>query len=228
MLDGESNKSQLKSEVINVNVDETITAGEFTSKSTKSTKSLMSDTNFPSFFTRYHSGLKRFISGFLMNPQDIEDVCQETFLRTYKSCIEADIKKPKSFLFRVAKNLIISDFRRASSRLTEYVEDIDLIDSVIDPDDLENNAVAQEKLGIMCESIATLPDKCRQAVVMRKVYGLSTKVIAQRMNISVITVSNYITRGMCTYNEAVNRYDEGQIQTGHTTTILPNGKRRKT
>jgi RNA polymerase sigma-70 factor (ECF subfamily) len=77
----------------------------------------------------------------------------------------------------------------------------------------------------MCESIATLPDKCRQAVVMRKVYGLSTKDIAQRMNISVGTVSNYITKGMCTYNDAVNRYNAGQEQ---ETTILPNEKRRKT
>jgi RNA polymerase sigma-70 factor (ECF subfamily) len=194
----------------------------------------MLDTSFPNFFARYHCGLKRFISGFLVNPQDIEDVCQETFLRTYKSCIETDVKKPKSFLFRVAKNLIISDFRRASSKLTEYVEDIDLVESLIDPDDLEHNAVAQEKLGIMCESIATLPDKCRQAVVMRKVYGLSTKDIAQRMNISVITVSNYITKGMCTYNEAVNRYNseqtqtQTQTQTEHKTTILPNGKRRQT
>jgi RNA polymerase sigma-70 factor (ECF subfamily) len=224
MLDDESNKSQLKSEVMDIKVDEKILNEN---EKVKSLNPSMTEENFQSLFARYHCGLKRFISGFLMNPQDIEDVCQETFLRTYKSSIEADIKKPKSFLFRVAKNLIISDFRRASSRLTEYVEDIDLVDSIIDPDDLEHNAVAQEKLGIMCESIATLPDKCRQAVVMRKVYGLSTKVIAQRMNISVITVSNYITKGMCTYNEAVNRYNADQTQSQHKTTILPNGKRRK-
>jgi RNA polymerase sigma-70 factor (ECF subfamily) len=225
MLDDESNHTQLEYEVMSNKVDKNSVDAE--SAKNALTPSV-SDASFPSFFARYHSGLKRFISGFLMNPQDIEDVCQETFLRTYKSCIEADVKKPKSFLFRVAKNLIISDFRRASSRLTEYVEDIDLVDSLIDPDDLEHNAVAQEKLGIMCESIATLPAKCRQAVVMRKVYGLSTKVIAQRMNISVVTVSNYITKGMCTYNEAVNRYNAEQDETTHATTILPSDKRRKT
>jgi len=184
------------------------------------------DTSFPSFFSRYNNGLKRFISRFLLDPQDIEDICQESFLRTYKSLKDAELEKPKSFLFRVAKNLIISDFRRASTRLTEYVEDIDLVESLIDPNDLENNAVAQEKLTIMFESIASLPAKCRQAVLMRKVYGLSTKVIAKRMGISVITVSNYISRGMCTYNEAVTRYNEGQSQ--HNTANVHKGKRRIT
>ena len=158
-------------------------------------------------FKRYRSSLKYFISGYVINPQDVDDVCQETFLRTYKSSIENEVQKPKSFMFRVAKNLIVSDLRRASTQLNEYVEDIDIVDSTIELDNLENNALAQEKLGVMCEAIAGLPNKCRQAVVMRKVYGLATKDIAKRMNISTITVSNYITRGMCAYNDAVTQYN---------------------
>jgi len=172
-------------------------------------------------FKRYQSSLKYFIAGYLVNPQDVDDVCQETFLRTYKSSLENDVKKPKSFMFRVAKNLIISDFRKAATKLNEYVEDIDLIESSIEPDELEHNALAQEKLGVMCEAIAGLPNKCRQAVVMRKVYGLSTKDIAKRMNISTITVSNYITKGMCTYNEAVIKYDSEQSMQEDNTKPIP-------
>jgi RNA polymerase sigma-70 factor (ECF subfamily) len=159
-------------------------------------------------FKRYRSSLKYFISGYVINPQDVDDVCQETFLRTYKSSIESEVQKPKSFMFRVAKNLIVSDLRRASTQLNEYVEDIDIVDSTIELDNLESNTLAQEKLGVMCEAIAGLPNKCRQAVVMRKVYGLATKDIAKRMNISTITVSNYITRGMCAYNDAVTQYND--------------------
>ncbi len=166
-----------------------------------------SDRSILGTFKRYQSSLKYFISTYLVNPQDIDDVCQETFLRTYKSSLENEVLKPKSFMFRVAKNLIVSDFRKASTQLNEYVEDIDLVDSQLELDDLENNALAQEKLGIMCEAIAGLPNKCRQAVIMRKVYGLATKDIAKRMNISTITVSNYITKGMCAYNEAITQYN---------------------
>jgi RNA polymerase sigma factor (sigma-70 family) len=162
-----------------------------------------------SVFQQSKSALKRFISGYLIKPEDIDDVCQETFLRTYKSTIQSEISSPKSFMFRVAKNLIISDYRKASTKLNEYVEDIDLVDSIIDPQSLENDILAQERLGVMFESIASLPNKCRQVVIMRKVYGFSTKEIAKRMNIAPSTVSNYITRGMCTYNNAVNKNQDG-------------------
>jgi RNA polymerase sigma factor (sigma-70 family) len=172
-------------------------------------------------FKRYNLALKRFISGYLINPQDIEDVCQETFLRTYKSSMDSDIKKPKSYMFRVAKNFIVSDFRRSSTKLNEYVEDIDLIESFLELEDLEHNVLAKEKLGIMCDAIAGLPDKCRQVVVMRKVYGLSTGDIAKRMNISTITVSNYITQGMCTYNKAVHIYNSENNQINNEQNTKP-------
>ncbi|MGJ8694447.1 MAG: RNA polymerase sigma factor [Thalassotalea sp.] len=164
--------------------------------------------NLFTVFSRIKSSLKYFISGYVINPQDVDDVCQETFLRTYKSSLEKEVQSPKSFMFKVAKNLIFSDFRRASTQLNEYVEDINIVDSTIDLDHLENNVLAQEKLGVMCEAIAALPNKCRQVVIMRKVYGLSTKDIAARMNISPSTASNYITRGMCAYNDAIAQYND--------------------
>jgi len=167
-------------------------------------------------FKRYKSALKFFISSYVVNSQDVDDVCQETFLLTYKSSLKNEILKPKSFMFRVAKNLIVSDFRSASTQLNNYVADIDLIDSKLELDNLENNALAQEKLGVMCKAIAGLPNKCRQAVVMRKVYGLATKDIAKRMNISTITVSNYITKGMLAYNDAVILYNSEQNETMNT------------
>jgi RNA polymerase sigma-70 factor (ECF subfamily) len=166
--------------------------------------------NILHIFTRYKSALKYFISGLVINSQDVDDVCQETFLRTYKSSLENEIKTPKSFMFKVAKNLIFTDFRRASTQLNEYVENIDLVDNQLELDDLESNTLAQEKLGVMCEAIAGLPNKCRQVVVMRKVYGMTTKDIAKRMNISPVTVSNYITKGMCAYNDAREKYTNEQ------------------
>lgn len=160
-----------------------------------------------SAFKQCKAALKYFVSGYVVNSQDVDDICQETFLRTYKSSLQSDIQKPKSFMFKVAKNLIVSDLRKASTQLNEYVEDINLVIPEIALDNLENDALAQEKLEIMCNAIANLPNKCRQAVIMRKIYGLSTKDIAKRMNISTTTVSNYITKGMCVYNDAVTQYN---------------------
>lgn len=200
-------------------------------KNDQQTDTSNSDESIFNAFKRYKSALKYFISSYVVNSQDVDDVCQETFLRTYKSSLDSEVLKPKSFMFRVAKNLIVSDFRKASTQLNEYVEDIDLVDSTLELDDLENNVLAQEKLGIMCEAIAGLPNKCRQAVVMRKVYGLSTKDIAKRMGISTTTVSNYITKGMCAYNDAVIIYnsekdDNNTIKQTKTNITTPANKGR--
>ena len=184
-------------------MDSNVTSKNNLQENTKTDSSTESILNV---FTRYKSSLKYFISSFVINSQDVDDVCQETFLRTYKSSLENEVKTPKSFMFKVAKNLIFSDFRRASTQLNEYVEDIDLVDSQLELNDLESNTLAQEKLGVMCEAIAGLPNKCRQVVIMRKVYGMTTKDISKRMNISTITVSNYITKGMCAYNDARAKY----------------------
>lgn len=176
-------------------------------KKQKEPKASQSEQSVMATFERYKAALKSFVSGYVVNAQDVDDICQETFLRTYTSSLQSEIQKPKSFMFRVAKNLIVSDFRKASTQLNEYVEDINLVVPKFDIENLENDALAQEKLGVMCEAIAGLPNKCRQAVIMRKVYGLATKDIAKRMNISPITVSNYITKGMCVCNEAISQYN---------------------
>lgn len=195
-------------------------------KQEKETRKHHSIESVISIFKHYKSALKYFVSGYVVNSQDVDDICQETFLRTYKSSLQGEVKKPKSFMFRVAKNLIVSDFRKAANQLNEYVEDINLVIPKMDADDLENNALAQEKLGIMCEAIASLPNKCRQAVIMRKIYGLSTKDIAKRMNISPITVSNYITKGMCVYNDAVTRYNNENNLPLPGTNVEPDKKSR--
>jgi RNA polymerase sigma-70 factor (ECF subfamily) len=55
--------------------------------------------------------------------------------------------------------------------------------------------------------IEQLPPRCREAVVLKRVEGLSRREIAQRMNIAEQTVSEYIAYGMriladATYGEA--------------------------
>ena len=60
-------------------------------------------------FTRHQSSLKRFIGRFMRNHSDIEDIAQEAFLRAFKLWSSArPIEQPKSFLFRIAKHLALT------------------------------------------------------------------------------------------------------------------------
>jgi RNA polymerase sigma factor (sigma-70 family) len=147
-------------------------------------------------FQKHQLALKRFISRFLHNTQDIEDVAQEAFLRAYSADKNTDIKQPKSFLFRIAKNVAVSQLRLKSRQITDYLEDKDSSEVLVGEWTLDDEMAAQQKLGIHCEAVASLTPQCRRVYLMRKVYGMRHKEIAERLDIAVSTVEKHLMKGV--------------------------------
>lgn len=146
-------------------------------------------------FEAHHSSLKRFISRYLCNAQDIEDVAQEAFLRAYSSEKQTPIEQPKSFLFRIAKNVAISELRLKSRQITDYLEEQNSQEFLSDSTP-EGEAQAQQKLKLHCEAVASLPPQCRKVYLMRKVNGMSHKEIAESLDIAVSTVEKHLMKGV--------------------------------
>ena len=59
-------------------------------------------------YVQHESAIRRFIGKFLPRPNDIEDVSQEAFLKAFVAEKKHSIEQPKSFLFRVARNMALS------------------------------------------------------------------------------------------------------------------------
>lgn len=156
-------------------------------------------------FRHHEKSLRHYISSFFITSQDIEDISQETFLRTFKSDIQEKVKKPKSFMFRVAKNLIISEYRRSSYKLTDYIEDIEYDAQPLDIANLENDFETQHMLGLFCEGLAGLPEQCRKIMVMRKVYGLSIKEISERLGLATSTINWNLAKGMTHCDDIIEK-----------------------
>ncbi|MFT6990744.1 MAG: RNA polymerase sigma-70 factor (ECF subfamily) [Paraglaciecola sp.] len=164
-------------------------------------------------FNNNQLSLRSFISRYVISPQDIDDVSQETFLRAYKAEKEKEIEHPKAFLFRIAKNLMLSEFSRKARKITDYIEDYEGSEELLDTENLESNVMAQQKLGIYCEAVASLPTQCRRVIVMKKVYGMQNKEIARRLDLSVSTVEKHLTKGISRLNSTItSRYGEQDIQ----------------
>lgn len=162
-------------------------------------------------FNSHENGLKKYISRFFLTSHEIEDICQETFLRSFESNIQNEIQKPKSFMYRVANNLIMSRYRRSSFKLNDYIDDIDGELESVTPTDLENDIDVQRKLGIFCESIAALPEQCREILIMRKVYGFSIKEISKRLDMPTSTINYNIAKGMVCCDNAMEEYEMGGL-----------------
>ena len=159
-------------------------------------------------YTRHGSSLKRFIGRFMRNSSDIEDIAQEAFLRAYTVERGRPIEQPKSFLFRIAKHLALSQLSRKARQITDYIEDFE-DSSVIQVDhSAEEEISARQVLGLHCEAVAELAPQCRQVYLLRKVHGFSHKEIAEHLGIAVSTVEKHLMKAV----EQCERYVRERVE----------------
>tara|TARA_B110000208_G_scaffold33513_1_gene44170 strand:+ start:716 stop:1168 length:453 start_codon:yes stop_codon:yes gene_type:complete len=128
-----------------------------------------------SAYKTHVEALRRFISRFV-GKHDVEDVVQEAFLRAYNAESGKPIEQPKSYLFRIAKHVALNQLRQRSRKPTDYLEDLDSPDVLVNEWTLEDEIIAQQKLGFHCAAVAALPPKCRKVYLLRKVYGMTARL----------------------------------------------------
>lgn len=160
-------------------------------------------------YNRIKKPLKRFIFRHLLTSNDIDDIAHEAFLRAYQAEKKKKINEPSAFIFRIARNLIFSEAKKKSHKITDYIEDFEHQDFTLIDDNLEDNLMAQQKVGIFCEAVASLPPKCRRAFLLKKVYGLSHQEIADKMEISVSTIEKHLSKAIRDCNKVISeRYSD--------------------
>jgi len=90
----------------------------------------------------------------------------------------------------------LTQLTRKSKQITDYIEDSTDPSVIESGETVEGDLEAQQSFGLYCEAVASLPEKCRQVFLLRKVHGLRHKEIAERMSISVSSVEKYLRRGL--------------------------------
>lgn len=133
-----------------------------------------------------------FAARMLSDRIEAEDVTQEAMLRLWRIAPEwrSGEAQVGTWLYRVVANLCTDRLRRR--RLVP-------IDAVPDPEDGAPGAVAgmieAERAVALDAALASLPERQRQAVVLRHLDGLSNPEIAAVMDIGVEAVESLTARG---------------------------------
>ncbi|MGV3208447.1 sigma-70 family RNA polymerase sigma factor [Corynebacterium sp. 11266D000AW] len=138
------------------------------------------------------------------NPQDAEDLIQETYLKAYKNF---DSFKQgtnlKAWLYRIMTNTYINSYRKAQRRPTQSSAD-ELTDFQLyttsghDSTGLESAEVAALKAmpdTTISEAMNDLPEDYRMVVYYSDVVGLAYKEVAEVMDIPLGTVMSRLHRG---------------------------------
>ena len=146
---------------------------------------------FDQMFDRYSQQLYRFSKSLLKNHEDAEEVVQEVFFRIWKKRNELNERRSfRSFLFSIAYNLIVDQFRqRVKDQKYEQFLIKEAQQNYLNP---ENKLEYKELKKQVNKAITELPDQRKKIYQLSREEGLSYKEIAGRLHIKPKTVENHI------------------------------------
>jgi len=142
--------------------------------------------------TRIAPRLFSFCQRFLQDQAEAEDVVQEAMMRLWKMAPDwtPGGAKVTTWVFRVASNLCTDRLRKKRSvGLDEAPEVAD------DAPGAEAQMMAAERMAALDAGLQQLPDRQRQAVVLRHIEGMTNPEIAEILDISVEAVESLTARG---------------------------------
>ncbi len=139
---------------------------------------------------------------------DAEDVTQDAMMRLWRMAPDwqPGSAKVSTWLYRVTLNLCLDIKRRGRSNMARLDEVPEPKDDALDaPEQLQQKA----RVDALQDALMQLPDRQRQAVVLRHLEELSNPRIAEVMEISIEAVESLIARGKRALSQALaNRRED--------------------
>lgn len=127
----------------------------------------------------------------LRDPDEAEDATQQVFLSAYNNLLTgAQVRDPAAWLGTIARNACR---RRAIARMREPLavdEELTLVSPAAD-----EQASGREQAAALYAELAALPEKQREAVVLRDLYGLRYDEVAVALGTSRPAVEALLFRG---------------------------------
>lgn len=155
-------------------------------------------------------GLRSYLRGQFPSVRDVDDVVQESYLRLWKAAAAQPIRSARAFLFTVARRLALDHVRRRRTSPIEPVAHLGALGVPAEQADVVDDVSGRERLVLLAEAIATLPDRCRDVFVLYKIRGLSRKAAAAALGLSEKTVEAHTARAMRHCEEFLRRRGAGE------------------
>ena len=127
---------------------------------------------------------------------DVDDVVQESLVRVVRARATVRRGGVKAFLFTTARNLALDHLRRRKIIAIDAIAEIEELSVYADTPTAAEAAARHQELELLTLAIQSLPDRCRQVLTLRKIYGLSQKDIAAQLDISEHTVEAQVGIGV--------------------------------
>jgi RNA polymerase sigma factor (sigma-70 family) len=144
----------------------------------------------------HERALVRFLSRVWPDRSEVDDLCQETYIRVYESAAKNLPAAPRGFLFATARHLMSDRVRRGRIVSIELKGDLDFLNVLIDDLSPERRLGARQDLWRLAQAFQALPAKCRDVMWLVKVEELTQREIAERLNLTAKVVEKRVAQGI--------------------------------
>lgn len=166
---------------------------------------------FRQLVERHQHAVVGTISKMLGNSSDSEDIAQQVFIRVWK---HAKRYKPDNkfttYLYTITRNLVFNESRRRSRKKTTSTDELGETSHFEIPEDPRRQPDAtllrDELQSAIDMAIASLPEKQRIAVVLRRYENTAYEDIAVVLNTTVPSVKSLLFRARTTLREALEKH----------------------
>ncbi len=145
---------------------------------------------------RWERQVFAFLVRMLGSPEEAEDLCQDTFMKLISAATRYQPEgKFQSWLFRIAGNQARSRLRRR--KILRWLPLSNEYDNTPahEPDALDSLSGKEER-NLVQEAIARLPERQRQALLLKQYNDMSYQEISEAMDASVSSVQMLLHRAM--------------------------------
>ena len=139
--------------------------------------------------------LLRYAARMLGDRAEAEDVAQEAMLRLWRIAPDwrSGEAQPKTWAYRVAVNLCTDRLRARKRRATTNIDDVP---EPQDPSASVAGAMMEDaRMAALNAALQALPERQRQAVVLRHIEGMTNPEIAVILQVGVEAVESLTARG---------------------------------
>jgi RNA polymerase sigma-70 factor (ECF subfamily) len=162
----------------------------------------------------YYTMIYRLSIKMVGNPQDAEDILQETFIKAYRHLKDFDGRSSLStWLYRVATNEALMFLRRKRPEQISIDEPVETEESEVEPVQIvdwcclpEQELLSGEARRQLDRAVETLSSSLRIVFVLRDIQGLSTSETAEVLNLNESAVKTRLSRARLRLREELSGY----------------------
>ncbi|MGC4097112.1 MAG: RNA polymerase sigma factor [Nitrospira sp.] len=147
-------------------------------------------------FLAHESELRAYLTKELRCPHMAADFTQEIFLRVAERPTSNVIDNVRSYLYRIAHNLIIDHVRKQERQQTFPADHETLLAIPKEETAIDDALAAQQHLVRLHTAVRHLPTRTQLVFKLNRIEGLTYAEVARRLQISESSVQKHLTKAL--------------------------------